>query len=620
MDNNDNDNKNFKPFIQAENNVKELSLLSVISGIIIVVLFGGANAYLGLRVGMTISASIPAAVISMGILRYVLKKDSILENNMVQTIASAGESVAAGAIFTIPALFIWSNEGVLDMPSIFEIGLISFSGGVLGVMFMVPLRHALIVKEHYVLPYPEGSACAEVLLAGEEASKSKGVFIGIIFSAIYKFLCDGLILFKSRIEYISQSYKGGIGADILPSLVGVGYICGLKISMNILSGGILAWLVLIPLIGIFGSDEILFPGTIPVKSMDAWEIWRNYIRYIGSGAVAGGGIISLAKSLPFIISTFKNAVGGISVKNGIKRTETDLSIKTVGLVLLLTSIIIWFITKSIFMTLIILVLSFFFCTVSSRMVGLVGSSNNPISGMTIAAILIAGLIMSLAGTDGSSAMGKVIVIGSIVCIAASLAGDTSQDLKTGYILGATPKKQQLGEIIGIAASAIIMGAILYLLHRAWGFGSEELPAPQAVLMKMITEGVILGNLPWNMVFVGVFIAILCEMLSISTLPFSIGLYLPVHLSVPIVAGAVVREIFERKKDKFDSKKGILYSSGLIAGEGIMGIILAIFAIIPYGNITLAEKINSGLGGGDVISLICFLVLIASMVFTGRADK
>lgn len=614
-------NNEFKPFIPDEKVTHEFSPLAVISGIIIVVIFGGANAYLGLRVGMTVSASIPAAVISMGILRYIFKRSSVLENNMVQTIASAGESIAAGAIFTIPALFMWAEEGAADMPSVFEIGLIAFSGGVLGVMFMVPLRNALIVKEHYTLPYPEGSACAEVLLAGEEADRSKSVFIGILISAVYKFLCDGMGIFKSRIEYISKTYKGAVGADILPALVGVGYICGIKISAYLFGGGILAWLVLIPVIGIFGGGQTLFPGEIPINEMDAWEIWRSYIRYIGSGAVAAGGIISLVKSLPLIAAVFKDTVSGINVrgKKESRRIYTDLPIKTVGIVILLMAVIIQFITKSILITLTVLILGFFFCTVSSKMVGLVGSSNNPVSGMTIAAILIAGVIISLTGASGGKAMSQVIIIGSIVCIAASLAGDTSQDLKTGYILGATPKKQQIGEVIGVAVSAAAIGGILYLLNKAWGYGSDELPAPQAALMKMITEGTLGGNLPWNMVLVGVFIAVLSEIMGISTLPFAIGLYLPIHLSTPIMAGSVIRLILDKNKEKFDSQKGTLYCSGFIAGEGIMGIVLAVLAVVPFGEGTLAERLNLNFNLGNILSLVIFAALLASIIYASKRE-
>ncbi|MFV0516654.1 MAG: OPT family oligopeptide transporter [Aminipila sp.] len=620
----------FKPFIPADKVMPEFTATSIVLGIFLAILFGGANAYLGLRVGMTVSASIPAAVISMGIIRMILKKESILENNMVQTIGSAGESVAAGAIFTLPALFMWAAEGVGEMPSFVAITLIALCGGILGVLFMVPLRAALIVKEHGTLPYPEGTACAEVLMAGEEGgAKASSVFAGLGIAAIYKFIADGLCLFPSEVDYEISAYKGsGIGADVLPALAGVGYICGPRISSYMLAGGFTAWFVVMPLIASFGSDMILFPADKPISELGTWGIWSNYVRYIGAGAVATGGIISLIKSLPLIITTFKDAMKGYGRGEvSIERTNQDLSGKFILIGIVIIAIVMWlvpFIPLNLFEAAIVIVFGFFFATVSSRMVGLVGSSNNPVSGMTIATLLVTTMMLKVAGETGPVGMVAAITIGSIICIVAAIAGDASQDLKTGYIVGATPRKQQIGEFIGVIASALAIGGILYLLNMAWGYGSSQLPAPQATLMKMVIEGVMGGNLPWNLVFVGVGLAIVVEILQMPVLPFAIGLYLPIHLSTPIMAGGLIRLYLEKKKFKDEKTKknvvesGILYTSGMIAGEGLIGILLAVFAIIPLKGSTYAsvgEFIDlsaRGISLGNLGGLIFFAALLLTI--------
>ncbi len=636
--------KNFQPYVPANKIMPEFTVVSIVLGAILAIVFGGANAYLGLRVGMTVSASIPAAVISMGVIRKILRRDSILENNMVQTIGSAGESVAAGAIFTLPALFMWAKDGLCDIPSLVEIGLIALCGGVLGVLMMIPLRSALIVKEHGVLTYPEGQACAEVLIAGEEGgAKASTVFSGLGIAAIYKFIADGLKLFPSEVTYDVTPYKGsGIGIDVLPALAGVGYICGVKVSSYLFAGGLLGWFVIMPLMALFGGDLVLFPATKTINTLIAEggvsSLWSNFLRYIGAGAVACGGVLSLIKSLPLIVRTFKDALGdyGKGRGNSTLRTEQDISMKMVLLGILVIAVVMWLlpaIPLNLFTALIVIVFGFFFATVSSRMVGLIGSSNNPVSGMAIATLLISTLLLKATGNDGISGMIAAIVIGGIICIIAAIAGDTSQDLKTGFLVGATPKKQQFGEIIGVAVSAVAIGAILYLLSNAWGgYGSNDLPAPQAVLMKMIVEGVMGGDLPWNLVLVGVFIALVAEVLGIPVLPFAIGLYLPIYLSVPMVLGGLLRWYLEKRKyhsekDKDDAvQSGVLYSSGLIAGEGIVGILLAVLAVIPMGlsaegkALYLSDKINIS----EIFSLgkIGGLVFFAIILFTiyGFATK
>ncbi|MGN0507528.1 MAG: OPT family oligopeptide transporter [Lachnospiraceae bacterium] len=595
--------------------------MSVILGVLLAVLFGAANAYLGLRVGMTVSASIPAAVISMGIIRILLKRDSILENNMVQTIGSAGESLAAGAIFTLPALFMWAAESDEVSVSFAELTMIAVCGGVLGVLFMVPLRKALIVKEHGTLPYPEGTACAKVLAAGETKGKeSLLVFQGLGISAAYKFVADGLKLFPSRVDYTIPKYRGaGIGVDALPALAGVGYICGANIGARMLAGGIVSWLVLMPLISLYGGMDILHPATTAVETLDAWEIWRSYIRYIGAGAVATGGFISLLRSMPLIFRTFRDAVKGIAAgRKAEEETERDLPMWLVGVGILGVILLIWLfpaIPVNLFGAVLIAVLGFFFAAVSARMVGMVGSSNNPVSGMAIGTLLLAALLLKAMGNTGSAGMVSAIAIGSVICIVTCMAGDTSQDLKTGYLVGATPRKQQIGEFIGVLASALAIGGVLYLLNQAWGYGSEELPAPQATLMRMVVEGVMENNLPWHLVFAGAGIAVAVELTGVLSLPFAVGLYLPIHLSVAIMAGGFLRYITDKRAGRTEgSNAGILYSSGLIAGEGLTGILLAAAALIPLQNGSLGEWLDCSevINLGNLGGLAAFLLLLLTL--------
>ena len=631
----DNNKKDFKPYIPADKVVPEFTVTALLIGILLAIVFGAANAYLGLLVGMTVSASIPAAVISMGIIRVILRKDSILENNMVQTIGSAGESVAAGAIFTLPALFLWAEEGKIDFPSILTIFLIALFGGVLGVCFMVPLRQALIVEEHGTLPFPEGTACAEVLLAGEEGgSKAGTVFAGLGIAAVYKFLADGTQLFKSEIGHAFESYKGSqVGIQVLPALAGVGYICGPKISSYMFAGGTLSWFVLMPLIALFGADATIFPASKTVTELLTMEgggpsaLWSNYIKYIGAGAVATGGIISLIKSLPLIIRTFKQAIDSMKNKNAAHkglRTEQDLPIPVLIAVALVIAVLIWLIPTfpvNLIGALIIVVFGFFFATVSSRMVGLIGSSNNPVSGMTIATLLFATVILKATGSTGITGMVGAISIGGIICIVAAIAGDASQDLKTGFIVGATPKKQQLGEIIGVVASAAAIGFVLYLLNEAWGYGTEKIPAAQATMMKMLVEGIMNGELPWALIFIGVFIAIVVEILHMPVMPFAVGMYLPFSLSAGIMAGGVVRILVEKRKGTEKEKKartdrGLLFTSGMIAGEGIVGILLAVFAVFK-----IDSKIVLPFQLPQIGSLILFIALIALLYrVCMKADK
>ena len=625
-----NEQKEFKPYIPAERVTPELTVTSIVMGIILAVVFGAANAYLGLRVGMTISASIPAAVLAMGVIRVIMRKNSILESNIVQTIGSAGESLAAGAIFTLPALFLWAADGKMETPSILEITLIALLGGLLGVLFMVPLRNALIVKEHGILPYPEGTACAEVLLAGEEGgANASTVFAGMGFAAIFKFVIDGFKLVPSEVSLRVKGFAGEIGTQIYPAVMSVGYICGPRISSYMFAGGLVSWMVLIPAVVLFGADLTLYPGTAPIGQMfaegGASAIWGSYIRYIGAGALAAGGIISLAKSLPLIIRTFSDAMKSLKGNTNTNTTRTGQDIN-MGVILggvLLITIAIWLappIPVTFLGAIIVVIFGFFFATVSSRMVGLVGSSNNPVSGMAIATLLIATILLKATGDSGIHGMQGAIAIGSIICIVAAIAGDTSQDLKTGYLLGSTPKKQQIGEFIGVFAAALAIGGVLYLLNADWGFGSEELGAPQAMLMKMIVEGVMENNLPWTLVFIGVFLAIAVEIVGIPVLPFAIGVYLPVQLNACIMVGGLVRLAFDKMNMKDKKKKdaiindGVLYCSGMIAGEGLIGILLAVFAVFHVDKaIDLSSRLNLPASVSNIGSLVVFALVILSLL-------
>ena len=614
------DKKNdFKPYIPADKIVPEFTVTSVLIGCLLAIVFGAANAYLGLLVGMTVSASIPAAVLSMGIIRFILRRDSILENNMVQTIGSAGESLAAGAIFTLPALFLWAEEGKIEFPSILTIFLIALFGGILGVCFMVPLRQALIVEEHGTLPFPEGTACAEVLLAGEEGgSKAGSVFKGLGIAAVYKFVADGLSLFPSEIGYAFKGFAGSqIGIQVLPSLAGVGFICGPKISSYMLAGGTLSWFVLMPAIALFGGDAVIFPGEVPISTLAPDDLWDTYVKYIGAGAVAAGGLISLIKTFPLIIRTFRQAMKSMSKNHSnanALRTQQDLPMPLLLGMILVIVIAIWLVPTfpvNPIGALIVVIFGFFFASVSSRMVGLIGSSNNPVSGMAIATLIIATLLLKVTGSDGTTGMVGAIAIGGIICIVAAIAGDTSQDLKTGFIVGATPKKQQIGEMLGVVVSAAAIGFVLYLLNEAWGYGTDKIPAAQATMMKLLVEGIMDANLPWALILIGVFVAVVAEILQVPVMPFAVGMYLPFSLSAGIMAGGAVRFIVEKLKGSDEEKKeradcGVLFTSGLIAGECIMGIILAVLAVV---GVDQAIVLPFELPLRQLVSLIIFIILL-----------
>lgn len=645
MIDNNSSKTSFKPYIAPSELIPEFTPKAIILGAIFGIIFGAATVYLGLKVGLTVSASIPIAVLAIAVFKKI-GKSTILENNIVQTIGSAGESVAAGVVFTIPALlFLPGGEEYFQY---FQIFVLALAGGILGVLFMIPLRRSLIVKEHGVLPYPEGTACADVLIAGEKGGNlAKKVYYGLGIAFLYKFFMSIIGLWKDVPAFIfsrkSALPNGTISGEITPELLGVGYIIGPKIAGIMVAGGVLSWLVLIPLITLLGDNltNVFAPGTKLISQMSPSEIWSNYIRYIGAGAVTFGGIVTLIKSFPTIISAFKDSFANLKEnrannKNNTKtvklRTEKDIPLVyvLVGSVLLVVFMtLIPNIPTNFLSAIMIVVFGFFFVTVSSRIVGIIGSSSNPISGMTIATLMATSLIFVGVGWTGNIYQPIALVVGSIVCIASANAGATSQDLKTGYIVGATPVKQQIGLLIGVLASVIAIGFTLLLLNNTLGIGpitethANPLPAPQATLMATVIKGLLSQNLPWALVIIGMGIAAVMELSGVRSLPFAVGAYLPLSTSSPIFIGGLVKWIVDRKKkskvEESEIGPGALFSSGLIAGGALTGILIAILIGTPFGvdasgkETYLIDILNTGFAGtlgavGDLISLVLFAVL------------
>jgi putative OPT family oligopeptide transporter len=627
----------FRSYVPDETSVKDISVKAVILGAIFGVVFGSANAYLGLRVGLTISTAIPLAVISVAVLKIltpILGKSSILECNIAQTTGSASSSLASGIIFTIPALFLWHFN-----PSILKIGMLAMLGGILGVLFMIPLRRALIVKEHGKLPYPEGTAAAQVLISAEEGgSKAWNIFLGLGIAGVFKTLQSFLHLWPEKIALrLPVLKKAELGGEPTPALLGVGFILGPKIAGIMVAGGILSWLGLIPLIAYFGESLSipLFPQTeLTISQMTPYEIWHNYIRYIGAGAVAVAGIITVIKSLPTMYNSLKMGIKDIQIRKDAaasqrKRTQTDLPITVLGIGALLVALFIIFTPKligidaSIFVRAIaavcIVFFTFCFATVSSRIVGMVGVSSNPTSGMTIVTLLGTSLIFVALGWTDIFGMAAALTVGTVVCVGSSIAGDISQDLKAGYIIGATPHRQQASEIVGVMTSAFAIAGAVWLLGQAFGFGTEALSAPQATLMKTVIEGVLGGDLPWGLVLVGGSFAVVAELLRIPSLPLAVGIYLPLSTMTPIFVGGFLRQMIERKagsdveKKKKRSEKGVLLGSGFIAGEGITMVGVAAYAFIkkakPEGlGITYPGDLGQFIALGVFLALAAFLYL------------
>ncbi len=614
--------------------IRELTPLTIVLGVVIGVVMGAANAYVGLRFGLTISASIPAAVISMGILRGILRRGTLLENNMVQTIGSAGESLAAGVIFTVPALFILNEDfpEVDLIPSYWRMALFGVLGGILGVLMMIPLRRYLIVKEHDNLPYPEGTACAEVLRSGQAGGSGVllvfgGLFIGFVYKmmeSLFKFWHETITIpVKSKLAGFDM--KTNVAMEGSAVLLGVGYVLGLRVSAIMVSGGFVAWLIIIPLISYFGSGLAtpFAPSDSLISEMAPGEIWNNYIRYVGAGGVVFGGVISLLRALPAIVSSvwfaFVQLFGGRAGSE--ERTDQDIPIWVVlgGTILVILGVYGMNMDSGAGwpVAIAVAVAGFIFVAVASRIVGLVGSTSSPVSGMTIATLMATALIFKAMGLTGADVMGALIGVGAVVCIAIALAGDCSQDLKTGFLVGATPKRQQMGEIIGVVTSALTCAGVLILLNNQYGFvpetnlaegaiARETMLAPQANVIRMVVSGIMEQNLPWELIFIGAACAFVAECLAVPSLPFAVGLYLPLAVTSPIFAGGLLQWLVAgRKKDQKAAHAGVLGASGLVAGGALMGLSMAGLSLAGFTEwkkwTDLKEKIHGSSFISDVMN-------------------
>ncbi len=599
----------YDPFVDAGESLAEFTLKSVGLGILFGIVFGAANAYLGLRAGLTISTSIPVAVMTVAVFRALSRvgvKGTILETNISQTTGSASSSLASGVIFTLPALFMWGMP-----PELLQMTLLAMSGGLLGILFMIPLRRFLIEREHGKLPYPEGTACAEVLVANEiGGGRARFVFYGLAGGALFKFLTSWIRVIPGDIHVnIPFLKKGQLGMDLSAALFGVGYILGPRIAAVMVGGGLLSWLIIIPAIAYWGEARTVpfFPETVNlIRDMEPGQIWTRYVRYIGAGAVATAGIITLIRSIPVMISSFRIGAAQLSERVGESasesrpdaaatptRTANDLPLKVVGIGMVAIAAVL-ILVPQVFGSVggigvravaafCVILFAFFFVTVASRIVGLVGVTSNPTSGMTIAALLGTASIFLFFGWTDAFGKAAALTVGCVVAIAASISGDTSQDLKTGFLLGATPRKQQTAELIGVITSAVFVCLTVLALGKGFGFGSTELPAPQATLMKLVIDGVLDQNLPWALVAIGAGIAIACEIARIPSLPFAVGVYLPVSTMTPIFVGGLIRLWMERTaKDDATAanrrERGVLLGSGFVGGEGLLGVGIALVAV------------------------------------------
>jgi putative OPT family oligopeptide transporter len=630
----------FQPYVAPSQSPAEFTAKAIVIGVIFGLIFGASTVYLGLRAGLTVSASIPIAVLAISVLKR-LGGSTILENNIVQTIGSAGESVAGGVVFTIPALIFLTPRGP-EYFNYYQITVLALAGGILGVLMMVPLRRALIVKEHGILPYPEGAACADVLIAGERGGAlAETVFKGLGVGALWKALSWIVQIVRTSIGY-SVARTGffpnaTLNVDISPEYMGVGYVIGPRIAGVMFAGGVLSWLVLLPLLSILGNYmTVPFPPVpasgLRISEMSAQQLWSAYIRYTGAGAVLASGIITLCRTIPTIVSSFRDSMKdfGAGQSGAVKvRTERDLPLAVVagGSLALAAFLAIapGMPTQGNFLvSLLIIVFGFFFVTVSSRITGLIGSSSNPISGMTIATLILTCSIFVALGWTGDYYSPVAICVGAIVCIASANAGGTSQDLKTGYIVGATPIYQQIGLIIGVLTSALVIGMTTLYLHSVMGIGSTSLPAPQATLMSTIIKGLLSQNLPWGLVLVGVFITLTLELCGIHSLSFAVGSYLPIATTAPIFAGGLVRAFVEKRTGRAEESEvgaGTLFSSGLIAGGSLAGILYAVlFGRNLIGEADSVTGLIPSLHEGTLGNIVGALVFLALAVVLARAAQ
>jgi OPT family oligopeptide transporter len=675
--------KKFVPFIAPETSMKEFTLKAVITGACFGIIFGAATVYLALKAGLTVSASIPIAVMSIALSKLFLRT-TILENNIIQTTGSAGESIAAGVVFTLPGFLFLSETNSASYFNYITILVLAIFGGMLGTLMMIPLRSALIVKEHETLPYPEGTACASVLKAGEKGGNfAKTAFSGLGIATAYAFLQKIFhVIAETPAFMTSQANKylpsAKISGEITPEYLGVGYIIGPKIAGILVAGSVLTWFVFNPLLATVVPGDVIALQLIKLGYLKdistaggpgGWDpmthqfndysvaIYRAFVRQIGAGAVAAGGFITLIKTIPTIISSFKGSLG--SIKGGgdgqttVSRTDKDLSVKIVlwgslGLILLMTimpQVPGEGIASKLLIGILVVLFGAFFVTVSSRIVGLIGSSNNPISGMTIATIMGTCLVFIAVGWTGKVYEPMALVVGGMICIAAANAGATSQDLKTGYILGATPRAQQIALFIGAIVSSVAIGFTIKVLDTPseemlasgiqHAIGTDLYAAPQATLMATLIKGILSFNLDWQFVLVGVAIAVVMELCGIKALSFAIGIYLPLSTTLPIFIGGAIRGIVDGKKKKEhashdqeeeDLRKGNLFATGLVAGGAIAGVIVAFLSANDtiagfLKNINLEETLTHQLGEqGYFILGSIFFALLAAVLYRVASKK
>jgi putative OPT family oligopeptide transporter len=617
--------EDYVPFVPARSVMPELTVYSLIIGAMLAALFAAANTYLALKVGMTIAAGIPAAILGTGLLRFVFKRNHILEANMVSGVAAMGESLAGGIVFTLPAIIIWGFNLSLS-----TIVMVTILGGALGVFFVVPLRRYLTVEEHGKLAFPESMAAAEVLVTGNAGGEGfKTVISGFIAGGLFKFLAGGLLLWKEEPNWeitLRQNgkpiYETFFGLDAMASLAGVGFIVGLEASLYMFSGALVATFGLVPLIKYIGAGlaHPIFPSTLVISEMTAGQVRGDYIRYIGAGAVAAGGFISLAKSAPTIVKSFKAAMSGIGGKTNTSiRTDLDVPMTWVigsAATVFAMSWLLPIINVGFIGALMAVLFSFFFAVVSARICGIIGASNNPVSGMTIATLLFATSVLKFMGYTGEAGLLTAIMVGGVACVAIAVAGGAGQSLKTTYIIGGTPKRMEIGMFVGIAFSSIFAGLVMLLLIKTYGIGTEGgIAAPQATLMSMVIKGVMDGQLPWALVLVGVTFGVMCELMGLPVLPVALGIYLPIHLSSGILVGGLVRWFVERKFNSDDATKknavenGVLLASGLVAGDAILGIIVAGLAAMSLsGAIGIGPKFLAVVASNSWFALLALGVL------------
>lgn len=675
---------NFKPFIAPETKMAEFTIKSVLTGAVFGIIFGASTVYLALKAGLTVSASIPIAVIAITLGRKFLKT-TILENNIIQTTGSAGESIAAGVVFTLPGFLFLSDPSSGDFFNYWTILTLAIFGGILGTLMMIPLRRSLIVEEHGNLPYPEGTACASVLKAGERGGEfARTAFLGLGFAATYAMLQKVFHVIAEVPRFATTQANrffpsARLSGEITPEYLGVGYIIGPRIAGVLVAGGVLSWFVLIPLLA-----SLIPPDTIALQLVKVgylkdlataggsgtWDpvthtfsdyseaLYRAYIRQIGAGAVAAGGFITLIKTIPTIISSFKGSIGSLKKtgvegvnENRVPRTERDLSIKIVGigsLILILLMTVLPMVPgdtvfSKLLLGILVIIFGAFFVTVSSRIVGIIGSSNNPISGMTIATLMGTCLVFIAVGWTGRIYEPMALVVGGMICIAAANAGATSQDLKTGYIVGATPRNQQLALFVGAIVSSIAIGATVKILdtptaemlkngiHHA--IGTDRYPAPQGTLMATLIKGILSFNLDWQFVLVGVFIAVTLELCGIKSLSFAVGTYLPLSTTLPIFIGGAVKglvELREKRKgikvapEEEDLGKGNLFATGLVAGGALFGVIVAILTVFfepAMKSINLEETLNHSMGElGYYLLGVVFFAFMAFVLYRVASGK